>query len=128
MSWPPRKGELLPRFDEPEGIEQKLRTYSLVRDHEIGGPKAKGFWRMLRIDLSSIDYLEEQIRIGIARTPISQVEVVPSGAIGCAVQFQISGPGRYSHRTASLRTGWVFDSSTSAPRMTTAFLRGRRHR
>ena len=62
MPWPPQVGELLPRYDEPVGIEEKLRTYSLVLDHEKGGPKANGFLVMLGISLDSIDYLELQIR------------------------------------------------------------------
>jgi hypothetical protein len=128
MPWPPRKGELLPRFDEPVGIEEKLRRYSLVRDHERGGPKAKGFLEMLGIDLTGIDYLEREIRQGIARTPILKVRFVTPDEALCTVQFLIAGPGRYSHRTAALRTGWVFDSPDAPPRMTTAFLRGREHR
>jgi hypothetical protein len=128
MPWPPREGELLPRFDEPMGIEDKLRGYSLLVDHDKGGPKANGFAVMLGIDLDSVDYLEQQIRSGIAHTPISLVRLHPSGAAVCTVQFQIAGPGRYSHRTASLRTAWVFHTPWAPPRMTTAFMRGREHR
>jgi hypothetical protein len=128
MPWPPRNGELLPRFDEAVEIEERLRNYSLVLDHKVGGPKANGFWKMLRIDEESIDHLEREIRAGIAVTPISRVEVRPSGSIRCAVQFQIVGPGRYSHRTASLRTGWLLADPSSPPRLITAFLRGRSYR
>lgn len=128
MPWPPREGELLPRFDEPVGIEEKLRRYSLVLDHERGGPKAKGFLEMLGIDLTGIDYLEREIRRGIARTPILKVRCITPDEASCTVQFLIAGPGRYSHRTAALRTGWAFDSPASPPRMTTAFLRGKEHR
>jgi hypothetical protein len=128
MPWPPRKGELLPRRHEPVGIEERLRSYSLKIDHEVGGPKAKGFSEMLGIDLDSIDYLARQIRIGIIRTPISSVRPLPSGAFSCAVQFRIAGLERYSHRTASLRTAWALDRPTSPPRMTTAFLRGKEDR
>jgi hypothetical protein len=61
MSWPPQVGDLLQRRTEPLGIEDKLRTYSLVHDHEVGGPKANGFLIMLGIDLESIDYLIAEI-------------------------------------------------------------------
>ena len=128
MPWPPRKGELLTRFDEPIGIEEKLRDYSLLLDHERGGPKANGFLVILGIGPESLDYLAQQIRDGIARTPISLIKVHPSGAVGCTVQFHIAGPERYSHRTASLRTVWVMDTPSSPPRLVTAFLRGRKHR
>jgi hypothetical protein len=64
MPWPPQVGELLPRCDEPEGIQKKLRSYSLVTDHDVGWVKANGFLRMLGIAIDSIDYLERQIRRG----------------------------------------------------------------
>ncbi|MFT3864850.1 MAG: hypothetical protein QM729_11310 [Solirubrobacterales bacterium] len=69
MPWPPQVGELLPRCDEPQGIEYKLRTYSLDHTHEYGGPKANGFLVMLGIGLDSIDHLEREIQAGIAVTP-----------------------------------------------------------
>ncbi len=71
MQWPPEIGELLPHYDEPVEIERRLRTYSLDLDHEEGGPKAQGFLTVIGIGLESIDYLEGEIRVGIARTPIS---------------------------------------------------------
>jgi hypothetical protein len=128
MPWPPRIGELLQRYDEPVGIDLKLRRYSLALDHEDGGPKANGFLVMLGIDLMDIDYLAREIRIGITHTPISAVTLVAPDEARCTVQFRIAGPGRYSHRTASLRTGWVVASPTARPRMTTAFLRGKEKR
>jgi len=128
MPWPPQIGELLPRRDEPEGIEHRLRNYSLKIDHERGGPKANGFLVMLGIDLVAIDHLEHEIEGGIQRTPDSVVRVFSPGIMHCTVQFQIAGPGRYSHRTASLRTGWQLTGPAARPRMTTAFLRGKEHR
>jgi hypothetical protein len=128
MPWPPRKGELLPRFDEPEGIEKRLRDYSLVLDHEDGGPKANGFLRMLGIDIAAIEYLERQIRIGIADNPISKVRLEKPDAIGCAVDFQIAGIGRYSQRQAWVRTAWRLDEPGARPRFITAIPRGRKRR
>jgi len=129
VPWPPQVGELLPRCDEPVGIEQKLRTYSLAPDHAAGGgPKANGFLIMLGIGLDSIDYLECQIRAGIAATPISAVRPGASGVMRCTVQFRIAGPGRYIDRTASLRTGWELTESMGRPRLITAFLRGKEDR
>lgn len=88
--WPPRKGELLPRFDEPLGIEKKLRNYSLAEGHEKGGAKAHGFAVMLGIGPESIVYLERQIRDGSACTPISLVKLRPAGTVACTVQFPIA--------------------------------------
>jgi hypothetical protein len=128
MPWPPQVGELLPRCDEAIGIEEKLRTYSLVPGHEVGGPKANGFQRMLGIDLESIHYLIAEIEVGITHTPISKVEAKKAGAMGCTVKFRIAGVGRYSHRWAWLRTGWRLDGPGAQPHLSTAYLRGREER
>jgi hypothetical protein len=126
MSWPPRKGELLPRHDEPVGIEVKLRAYSLALDHRRGRSKAKGFRDMLGIELDAIDYLERQIRAGIAIAPISAVRLYEPESVGCTVDLQIAGIGRYSHRRAWVRTGWRLDEPGARPRLTTAIPRGRK--
>jgi hypothetical protein len=128
MPWPPRTGEFLPRCDEPVGIEQRLRKYCLVLGHERGGPKANGFAVMLGIDLDAIQYLERQIRIGIAVSPISQVRGRGPDAVGCAVDFRIAGTGRYSHREAWVRTAWHLEGPEARPRFITAIPRGRRKR
>jgi hypothetical protein len=122
MPWPPRKGELLPRFDEAFGIEQKLRDYSLAPAHE--GGKARDFFACLRLDLSEIDYLEQEIRRGISLAPIRSVRTNSFG-FHCAVQFPIAGPGDYSHRTAPVRTVWQLVHRESRPRLITAYPIGR---
>jgi hypothetical protein len=128
MPWPPQVGELLPRSDEPIGIEEKLRGYSLVHNHEEGGPKANGFVVILGIDLHAIEYLAREIRAGIAVTPIRVVH--PEGPVSarCTVQFQIAGIGRYSRRRAWLRTGWRVSGPEARPLLSTAFLRGKEER
>jgi len=42
-------GELLPRGAEAVGVRHKLATYVLNRGHRDGGPKARGFERLLGI-------------------------------------------------------------------------------
>jgi hypothetical protein len=130
MPWPPRKDDLLQRRDEPIGIEEKLAGYSLNLDPEKphAWGKANGFLKMLGISLDSIDYLERQIRAGIAVTPVSPVRLEAAGAVICTVQFRIAGFGRYIDRTASLRTHWELTGPLDRPRMTNAFLRGREYR
>jgi hypothetical protein len=128
VPWPPRKGELLPLFDDPVGIEEKLRDYCLVPDHKVGGSKANGFLRMLGIDLTGIEYLERHIRIGIADNPISEVRPKKAGAFGCAVYIRIVGVGRYSHRRAWVLTVWQLDAPGSPPRLISAIPRGREKR
>jgi hypothetical protein len=128
MSWPPQVGELFPRCDEPIGIEEKLRNYSLAHDHDEGGPKANGFVVILGIDLDAIDYLAREIRAGILATPIRVLR--PEGPVvaRCTVQFQIAGIGRYSRRKAWLRTGWRLAGPEARPLLSTAFLRGKEER
>jgi hypothetical protein len=128
MPWPPRVGELLPRCDEPTGIERKLRGYSLDLAHEEGGPKANGFLVMLGLDITSIDYIEAEIRAGITRTAILKVSPAKVMGFNCTVQFPISGTGSYSHRKANIRTGWELTDPDARPRLTTAFLREARRR
>jgi hypothetical protein len=48
-------GELLPRGAEAVGVRHKLATYSLNSAHEDGGPKARGFKRILGIAIDDID-------------------------------------------------------------------------
>jgi hypothetical protein len=128
MPWRPRVGELLPRYDEPLGIEEKLRTYSLVIDHEAGEPKANGFQVILGMDLSAVDHLANEIRAGIAITPIRVVHLEGPVVARCTVQFQIAGIGRYSRRRAWLRTGWRLTGPEARPLLATAFLRGKEER
>lgn len=111
MPWPPQVGELLPRADEPVGVEYKLRTYSLNLRNPKSWPKANGFSVMVGLDLTAIEYVEQQILRGILMTPIRTVRAKPAVGYHCAVQFQIAGKGRYSHRTAELRTVWGADRS-----------------
>src|SRR5262245_300000 len=122
MPWPPKVGDLLPRFDEPVGIEQKLREYSLASDY--GGGKAGDFLVCLGLELAEIDYLEGRIRKGISLTPVRSIRDTPFG-FHCAVQFLIAGTGRYSHREAEIRTAWELTHSDARPRMITAFPIGR---
>jgi hypothetical protein len=122
MPWPPRTGELLPRFHEALGVTVKLREYSLSPDH--GRRKARDFSACLGLELSAIDYLEGEIRKGIAGTPMRSVRPTAYG-FHCAVQFPIAGIGRYSHRTAEVRTAWELTYPGDRPRMITAFPIGR---
>jgi len=123
MPWPPQKGELLPRCDEPVGIEEKLREYSLAPGYEGGRGKARDFFVCLGLDLSAIHYLEVEIRKGISRTPVRSVRESSFG-FHCAVQFPIAGTGSYSHRTAEVRTAWELTHPGVRPRMITAFPMG----
>ncbi len=51
MGWPPKAGEALPQVAEALGVREKLSDYSLNVTHEDGGPKARGFERILGITI-----------------------------------------------------------------------------
>lgn len=61
----PVEGELIDRASEGFGVRVKLETYSLDVNHKKGGPKARGFERILGITLEHVDYLEGAIYTGI---------------------------------------------------------------
>src|SRR5262245_56367656 len=125
MAWPPRVGELLPRADEAIGVRYKLATYSLDRDHPLGGPKARGFAVILGITASSIDYLEAQVCSGVLGAPIASVRPNPPYGVSCVVEFQLQGVGDYHRRVANLRTVWTLKNRNSRPRLANAYLRPR---
>jgi filamentous hemagglutinin len=123
MAWPPRIGEPLPRAREAAGIRRKLLDYSLNPAHERGGPKARGFERILGITVDHVDHLEAEIRAGILIVPVSSIRgAIPTG-FNCVVDVPIGGHGAKSHRLIAVRTVWLLAEETAAPRMTTAFVR-----
>src|SRR5207245_6945225 len=98
MTWPPRVGEPLPRAAEAIGVREKLLNYSLDMTHERGGPKARGFERILGITIDHIDHLEAEIRAGILVAPISATrDAIPTG-FNCLVELPVHGIGAKSGR------------------------------
>src|ERR1700728_2485181 len=88
---PPVEGELLPRAAEAFGVRYKLETYSLDVTHKKGGPKARGFERILKITIEDIDYLEAKILAGVLNTPISSVSDNAPYGVNCVVDMPIHG-------------------------------------
>ena len=123
MGWPPKIGETLPRAGEAWGVSEKLAGYSLNSAHEDGGPKARGFERILGITIADIDYVEAAIQDGIADIPISSVRHNPPYGYNCVVGFPLRGRGEKSERVVELRTVWRIADADSPPHMTTAYLK-----
>jgi filamentous hemagglutinin len=123
MTWPPRIGEPLPQAVEDTGVRRKLLDYSLNIAHERGGPKARGFERILGITIDHVDYLEAEIRAGILTAPVSAIRnAIPTG-FSCVVDVPIGGLGVKRSRLITVRTAWLLIDATAVPRMTTAFVR-----
>lgn len=117
---PPVEGELLPRAAEAFGVRIKLETYSLDLAHEKGGPKARGFERILGITLDEIGYLEGAIYTGIVLVPVSEVRDNAPWGIKCAVDVPVRGIGAKADRVITVRTVWQFDEPGAPPRLVTA--------
>jgi hypothetical protein len=116
----PAAGKLLPRAAEAFGVRYKLATYSLDITHEVGGPKARGFEKILGITIDAIDYLEAQILIRVLETPINEVRDNPPYGTKCTVDMQIPGIGAKAERAVTVRTVWAYDQPGAPPRLVTA--------
>jgi hypothetical protein len=123
IPWSPRAGELLPRAAEATGVRLKLAGYSLNMTHEDGGPKARGFERVLGITIDAIDYLEEAIYRGILVLPVRTVRDNPPWGVICVVMVPVRGLGEKSERVVDVRTAWALDYPGAAPRLASAYLR-----
>lgn len=124
MPWPPTIGEQLPRAEQAFGLREKLAAYCLNLDHEVGGPKAQGFRRILGIEIEDLEYVAEALRIGILAAPITDVrENAPFGVL-CEVRVPVAGLREYRDRTAAVTTSWELRHAGDAPRLVTAYIDG----
>ena len=122
MSWPPKGGDPLPRAAEAIGARRKLTTYSLDAAHESGGPKARGFERILGITVRDVGYLEGAIQTGALLVAVSAVrDRLPYGFV-CEVKIPVRGLGAKSGRTAVVTTGWMLDEPGAVPRLVNALI------
>jgi len=118
---PPVEGELLPRAGEAFGVRVKLETYSLDVNHKKGGPKARGFERILDITIEDIDYLEGAIYTGVLVVTVSEVRDNAPWGIKCVVLIPVRGRGEKSGRMVDVTTSWEIRTPGTAPRLVTAF-------
>lgn len=122
MSWPPKVGEPLPRAAEATGLRRKLMTYSLDVTHQDGGPKARGFERILGITTADIDYLEGAILTGILLVALVAVRETSWGA-QCLVMTPLRGRRDKQDRIVNLRTVWEIADRAAPPRLVNAYLK-----
>jgi hypothetical protein len=134
VSWPPQIGEPLPRADEAFGIEDKLASYCLNPEHEIGGPKAERFERVLGIGPTDVEYLgigptdveylAEALRTGILAAPVTAVrDNAPFGVL-CEAKIPVGGLGERRDRIATVTTAWELRHAGDRPRLVTAYIDG----
>jgi hypothetical protein len=104
-------------------VREKLASYSLRLDHQVGGPKARGFAMILGITLETIDYLDSEIRLAAQRRPVQVVVDNEPYGWKCVIDFPLKGIGSYSGRVAKVRTVWELTSPFLPPRLVNAFLK-----
>ncbi len=121
MPPPPTVGELLPRGTEAFEVHDKLAGYSLDAAHADGGPKARGFERILGITIKDIDYLEGAILTGILLIPVSEVRDNPPWGPKYVVDLPMRGRGEKSGRVVNVRTVWEIAGSGVPPRLANAY-------
>ena len=124
MRWPPIIGEPLPNAAEAFGIREKLAAYCLNAAHEIGGPKAQGFRRILGIELADLDYLTDALTAGARSAPITSVRDNTPFGILCETQIAVAGLGKHRDRVALVTTSWELRHAGDAPRLVTAYIDG----
>jgi filamentous hemagglutinin len=104
-------------------VRRKLASYSLDVTNLVGGPKARGFERILGITLANIDYLEDAIRTGVLQQPINEVRDNSPYGINCVVEVPVRGIGPRSGRVIDVRTVWGLATRGAPPRLVSAFPR-----
>lgn len=104
-------------------MRRKLAGYSLNPAHRRGGPKARGFERILGITIEDLGYLEAAVQAGVLSVPVTSVRHNPPYGFNCVVEFPLSGTGAKSSRSANLRTVWRIGSPGAPPHLNTAFLK-----
>jgi Domain of unknown function (DUF6883) len=91
MAWPPKVGQLLPQAENVFGVRKKLADYSLNRNHEDGGPKARGFELILGITLDDIEHLAQSIEVEILTARVASVRANPPHGVNCIVIVSVQG-------------------------------------
>jgi hypothetical protein len=118
-------GEPLPRAAEAVGVRQELASYSLVLEHEDGGPKAYLFKQLLGITLAEVGHLVAEIRAGVLGTPVTRSWMNPPHGANCPVLVPVRGVGTHQSHVMLVTTGWQLRYVGDRPRLVTAHIKGR---
>ena len=108
----------LANADKATGIDEKLSQYSLNDQHATGAHKARVFKSALGYDHGNAQNLSAQIKEGIKREPAIPGAVDEHG-VRFTVDVRVTGPAG----SATVRTGWIYQTGTDVPRMTTGFVK-----
>jgi len=112
----------MPRAAEAFGIREKLAPYCLNLSHEVGGPKARQFERLLGIGIDDVEYLAEALGTGVRRTPVSDVRDNSPFGVLCEVIVPVAG--LREHRERLGYDSWELRHAEDHPRLVTAYVDG----
>lgn len=101
-----------------------MTAYCLSLDHEIGGPKAQGFLRILGIGLGDADHLVAELREGVQVARISDVRDNTPFGILCEVRVPVRGLREHNDRIVAVTTSWELRDANDRPRLVTAYIDG----
>ena len=109
----------LPNFQNAHIDPNKVSGYALNQNHPVGANKARVFDRALGFNQSNANQLTQQVK---QQLPRSEAVMGRSDQFGqrFTVDMQITGP---NGNTATVRTGWIIDTGSNAPRLTTMYVR-----
>jgi hypothetical protein len=98
---------------------RKLSTYSLDPTHPTGGNKARVFQSALGYNPTNADVLGARVQEGVLSAPAKMLDPINFGQ-KMAVDMPILG---VNGETATVRTGWIYETDSLVPRLTTIFVK-----
>ncbi|WP_336297449.1 DUF6883 domain-containing protein [Serratia rubidaea] len=96
-----------------------VTSYALNSEHPVGGDKAKIFESALGYNQSNADILAGRIQQGIMNNPAT-LGLNDKFGQRMTVDMSISG---INGKTATVRTGWMYETDSLVPRMTTIYVK-----
>ena len=99
--------------------QTKFIGYALNPSHPVGGHKAIVFDSALGYNQSNADQLMSQIQQGILTAPAIPGASTKYGQL-FTVDMPITGP---NGNTVIVRTGWILETGSTTPRLTTAYVK-----
>ena len=117
------KGESAKLFTSDNVIipEAKILGYSLNKEHPRGGDKAVVFEKVLGYNKDNYQELIKVICGSIDKFPVTAKGTSQFGRL-YEIVMDITGP---TGRTATVTTGWIVETESSSPRLTSAYIKAK---
>ena len=108
----------LPNYRKAIMPDEKFVDYALNKKHPTGKHKAIAFEKYLGYNINNKDILVEEIRKGLTQN-ISKKRPDTEHGKPYEVRMLISGA---NGKKAHIKTGWIFDKDSDAPRLTSVYV------